>query len=67
MSGRREGAREGGRDGRAESGGMAAKKLEPHTEMWGIMIVSQLFGALSSHFLIHWLPGIARANNGKSL
>ena len=31
----REGARDGGRDGRAESGGMAAKKLEPHTEMWG--------------------------------
>ena len=31
----REGARDGGRDGRAESGGMAAKKLEPHAEMWG--------------------------------
>ena len=38
VSGRQEGARDGGRDGRdgrAESGGMAAKKLEPHTEMWG--------------------------------
>ena len=37
--GRREGGRDGGRDGRregrTESGGMAAKKLEPHTEMWG--------------------------------
>ena len=33
--GRREGARDGGRHGRAESGGMAAKTLEPHTEMWG--------------------------------
>ena len=27
---------EGGREGGAESGGMAAKKLEPHTEMWGM-------------------------------
>ena len=37
--GRREGGRDGGTDGRrearTESGGMAAKKLEPHTEMWG--------------------------------
>ena len=36
----REGARDGGRDGRAESGGMAAKKLEPHTEMWGKTMMS---------------------------
>ena len=36
--GRREGRAGGVRDGRAESGGMAAKKLEPHTEMWGIRI-----------------------------
>ena len=26
---------EGRTEGRTESGGMAAKKLEPHTEMWG--------------------------------
>ena len=37
----------GGKDGRAEGraggvGGMAAKKLEPHTEMWG-KSVSHLF------------------------
>ena len=32
----REGRRREGRAGeRAESGGTAAKKLEPHTEMWG--------------------------------
>ena len=36
--GRREGGRDGGREGRAESGGMAAKKLEPHTEMWGTSV-----------------------------
>ena len=34
---RSEGRREGRAGGRAESGGMAAKKLEPHTEMWGII------------------------------
>ena len=32
---RREGRRAGRTGERAESGGMAAKKLEPHTEMWG--------------------------------
>ena len=35
------GEEDGGRDGRAESGRMAAKKLEPHTEMWGISLDKQ--------------------------
>ena len=35
MDGGKERGTEGGTGGRAESGGMAAKKLEPHTEMWG--------------------------------
>ena len=64
MSGRREGARDGGRDGRAESGGMAAKKLEPHTEMWGIRLQYQKRKVLFLFLFFVWevsvLPSVQR-------
>ena len=49
---RREGRREGRTGGRAESGGMAAKKLEPHTEMWG---TKYFFYAMAPTALIRFI------------
>ena len=44
-----EGRGEGRREGRGESGGMAAKKLEPHTEMWGKK--AQIYFSFQDHSL----------------
>ena len=63
MDGGKERGTEGGTGGRAESGGMAAKKLKPHTEMWGIiqllllLVVLVLFLLLPLLLLLLLLPG----------